>query len=242
VLGLGIVSEKFKSKTERREPLINESEKVDRMTQKIANPAPLGLLGFGVTTVLLNFVHNARLQPLDGMILSMGIFYGGLAQIIAGILEYRKGNTFGTVAFTSYGLFWLSFVGLNWLGVDTVARTGVMPFLGGTTPWTVSQEALMAYFLMWGIFTFGMFFGTLKTNRALQTVFMTLSILFFLLAIKSALLAYTSVTSADVSIQYFTRIIGAEGILTGASAIYLALAEVLNEAHGRTVIPIGQLI
>jgi hypothetical protein len=212
------------------------------MAQKIANPAPLGLLGFGVTTVLLNFVHNAQLHPLDGMILSMGIFYGGLAQIIAGILEYRKGNTFGTVAFTSYGLFWLSFVGLNWLGVDAVAGKYVMPFLNGTTPWTVSQEAVMAYFLMWGIFTFGMFFGTLKTNRALQTVFMTLSILFFLLAIKSALLAYTSMTSADLSIQWFTRIIGIEGIITGASAIYLALAEVLNEAHGRTVVPIGQLI
>lgn len=212
------------------------------MAQKIANPAPLGLLGFGVTTVLLNFVHNAQLHPLDGMILSMGIFYGGLAQIIAGVLEYRKGNTFGTVAFTSYGLFWLSFVGLNWLGVDAVAGKYVMPFLNGTTPWTVGQEALMAYFLMWGIFTFGMFFGTLKTNRALQTVFMTLSILFFLLAIKSALLAYTSMTVADVSIQWFTRIIGIEGIITGASAIYLALAEVLNEAHGRTVVPIGQLI
>ena len=212
------------------------------MAQKIANPAPLGLLGFGVTTVLLNFVHNAQLHPLDGMILSMGIFYGGLAQIIAGVLEYRKGNTFGTVAFTSYGLFWLSFVGLNWLGVDAVAGKYVMPFLNGTTPWTVGQEALMAYFLMWGIFTFGMFFGTLKTNRALQTVFMTLSILFFLLAIKSALLAYTSMTAADVSIQWFTRIIGIEGIITGASAIYLALAEVLNEAHGRTVVPIGQLI
>jgi succinate-acetate transporter protein len=210
------------------------------MTEKVANPAPLGLLGFGLTTVLLNFAHNAQLHPLDGMILGMGIFYGGIAQVIAGVLEYRKGNTFGTVAFTSYGLFWLSFVGLNWLGVEASANTGIWPFFGGHTPWIISQEALMAYFFLWGVFTFGMFFGTLKTNRALQVVFMSLAILFFLLAVKSGILAYTSFTSADL--ELFTRIIGIEGIITGASAIYLALAEVLNEAHGRTVIPIGQLI
>jgi len=208
------------------------------MSEKTANPAPLGLLGFGMTTVLLNFVHNARLSPVDGVILGMGIFYGGLAQIIAGLLEYRKGNTFGTVAFTSYGFFWLSFVGLNWLGVREVARQGVMPFLGGTTPWVVSQEAFAAYFFMWGLFTFAMLFGTLKVNRALQFVFMSLAILFFLLAAKSALLAYTQMTQTDL--EFFIRLIGAEGIVCGFSAVYLALAEVLNEAHGKTVLPIGQ--
>jgi len=208
------------------------------MSEKTANPAPLGLLGFGMTTVLLNFVHNARLSPVDGVILGMGIFYGGLAQIIAGLLEYRKGNTFGTVAFTSYRFFWLSFVGLNWLGVREVARQGVMPFLGGTTPWVVSQEAFAAYFFMWGLFTFAMLFGTLKVNRALQFVFMSLAILFFLLAAKSALLAYTQMTQTDL--EFFIRLIGAEGIVCGFSAVYLALAEVLNEAHGKTVLPIGQ--
>ena len=79
--------------------------------QKLANPAPLGLLGFGLTTVLLN-LHNAGLFPLDTMILAMGIAYGGLAQIIVGIMEFKKGNTFGTVAFSSYGLFWWSLVAL----------------------------------------------------------------------------------------------------------------------------------
>jgi succinate-acetate transporter protein len=215
------------------------------MTEKSANPAPLGLLGFGVTTILLNFIHNARLNQIDGVILGMGIFYGGLAQIIAGILEYKKGNTFGTVAFTSYGLFWLSFVAVNWLGSSLVAGSGIWPFsmygiavTGYSTPWLVSQEAFMAYFLMWGLFTFAMFFGTLKTNRALQAVFISLSILFFLLAIKSAVLAYyPSVFSADM-IDIFTRIIGIEGIICGASAVYLAIAEVLNEAHGKTVLPI----
>jgi len=209
------------------------------MSEKLANPAPLGLLGFGMTTVLLNFVHNARLGPVDAMILGMGIFYGGLAQIIAGILEYKKGNTFGTTAFTSYGLFWLSFVALNWLGLSDVARLGVMPFLGGATPWIVSQEAFAAYFFMWGLFTFAMFFGTLKANRSLQFVFMSLAILFFLLAVKSALLAYTSMTPTNL--ELFTRIIGSEGMICGFSAIYLALAEILNEAHGKTVLPIGQV-
>ena len=215
------------------------------MSEKTANPAPLGLLGFGMTTVLLNFVHNARLGSIDGMILGMGIFYGGLAQIIAGILEYKKGNTFGTTAFTSYGLFWLSFVALNWLGVANVASNGIWPFSaygpaisGYTTPWLVSPEASMAYFFMWGLFTLMMFFGTLKKNRALQFVFMSLAILFFLLAAKSALLAYTSMTATDETIQLFTRVIGIEGIICGLSAFYLALAEVLNEEHGKTVLPI----
>lgn len=207
------------------------------MSEKKANPAPLGLLGFGMTTVLLNFVHNARFGPIDGMILGMGIFYGGIAQIIAGIMEYKKGNTFGTVAFTSYGLFWLSFVGLNWLGVPSYAAIGIWPFFGGNTPWSIGQEAFAAYFFMWGLFTLMMFFGTLKKNRALQFVFASLATLFFLLAVKSAIIAYTSVTAADL--ELFTRIIGIEGIICGLSAFYLAMAEVLNEEHGRTVLPIG---
>jgi hypothetical protein len=89
---------------------------------------------------------------------------------------------------------------------------------------------------MWGLFTLLMFFGTLKTNRALQFVFMSLAILFFLLAAKSAVLAYTSITTADL--ELFTRVIGLEGIVCGFSAVYLAIAEVLNEAHGKTVLPI----
>ena len=82
-----------------------------KITDLTANPAPLGLMGFGMTTVLLN-IHNAGFYPMNAMILSMGIFYGGIAQVIAGIMEWKKGNTFGTTAFTSYGLFWLSLVGI----------------------------------------------------------------------------------------------------------------------------------
>lgn len=197
------------------------------MSEKKANPAPLGLLGFGATTILLNFVHNARLGPADVMILGMGIAYGGLAQVIAGIMEFKKGNTFGMVAFTSYGLFWWSYVFLN-----------ILPKAFGFA--SASNESVMAYFFVWGLFTFVMFFGTLKTNRALQVVFITLTILFFLLAIRFGLLAYTSMTTDDIAM--YTQIIGVEGILTGLSAFYLALAEVLNEVHGKTVLPIGQLI
>lgn len=200
------------------------------ITQKVANPGPLGLLGFGMTTILLNFVHNAMLGSVDAMILGMGLVYGGLAQVIAGVLEFRKGNTFGTVAFTSYGLFWWSYAFINLLPRSIF-------FAGYQSP---SNESMMAYFIMWGLFTLIMFFGTLKTNRTLQTVFMTLTILFFLLGIKSGLLAYTSLTASDL--ELFTRIIGIEGIVTGFSAFYLALAEVLNEVHGKTVLPIGQLI
>jgi len=196
------------------------------MSEKSANPTPLGLLGFGMTTVLLNFVHNFGLtSTVDSMILAMGLAYGGLAQVMAGIMEYKKGNTFGTVAFTSYGLFWWSFVALLLLPKQYF-------FFGVEGP---SDLALAAYFFMWGLFTFLMFFGTLKTNRALQFVFMSLAILFFLLAARSSLL-YTSLTSTDLGL--FTRIIGVEGIICGLSAVYLALAEVLNEIYEKTVLPV----
>jgi len=195
------------------------------MSEKTANPAPLGLLGFGMTTVLAQFVHNVRLGSVDGMILGMALAYGGLAQVIAGIMEYKKGNTFGTVAFTSYGLFWWSYAFLNMLPNN---------YFFGYFYQLPSSESLAAYFFMWGLFTFLMFFGTLKTNRASQFVFMSLAILFFLLAAKSAIIAYSPTTD----IALFTRIIGVEGVICGLSAVYLAIADVLNEAHGKTVLPI----
>jgi len=193
------------------------------MSEKLANPAPLGLLGFGLTTVLLN-LHNAGLYPLDTMILAMGLAYGGLAQVIVGTMEFKKGNTFGTVAFTSYGLFWWSLVLLLVLPKTTA-------FAGLTVP---TETAMAAYFFMWGLFTFAMFFGTLKKNRALQFVFMSLAILFFMLTIRD-------LTGNPMLFGTFTfnNLTGIEGTICGLSAVYLALAEVLNEAHGKTVLPIG---
>ena len=179
-----------------------------------ANPAPLGLLGFGITTVLLNF-HNAGFYELNTMILAMGIFYGGIAQIIAGMMEWKKNNTFGTTAFTSYGLFWLTLVALI-----------LMPSLGLGA--ATSKPAFAAYFFMWGLFTFVMFLGTLRLNRALQFVFLSLTILFFLLTARD----FTG--SAAIG-----TVAGYEGIICGLSAIYTGLAQVFNEVYKKVVAPLG---
>jgi succinate-acetate transporter protein len=185
-------------------------------SDRTGNPAPLGLMGFGMTTVLLN-LHNAGFFPLDSMILGMGIFYGGLAQVLAGIMEWKKGNTFAATAFTSYGMFWLSLVALV-----TLPKAG----LGLTGPG--KDFAMPAYLVMWGIFTAVLFIGTLRLNRALQVVFGSLTLLFALLAIGDA--------SGNEAIAKFA---GWVGIFCGASAIYTGLAQVLNEVYGKTVWPLG---
>lgn len=184
----------------------------------LANPAPLGLLGFGMTTVLLN-LHNAGIIDASslGMILAMGIFYGGLAQVIAGIMEFKKGNTFGATAFSSYGLFWWSLVGLI-----------LLPEMGYVDP--VGKGGMAAYFFMWGLFTFFMYISTLKKNRALQTVFFTLFVLFFMLVISEL-----------SGSEGFLKLTGFEGILCGFSAIYLAIAEVTNETYGQEILPVGEI-
>lgn len=185
-----------------------------RIVDTTANPAPLGLMGFGMTTVLLN-LHNAGIYSLGTMVLAMGVFYGGLAQIFAGWMEWKKGNTFGTTAFTSYGLFWLTLVFL---------------ILGKAHGWFAApaEGGMVAYLFMWGLFTFALWVATLKHNKALQTVFLTLFVLFWLLAIKDA------TGSATIGV-----IAGWEGLFCGLSAVYLALAQVINETYGKTVLPIG---
>ncbi|UTB31959.1 MAG: acetate uptake transporter [Methanobacterium sp. ERen5] len=176
-----------------------------------ANPAPLGLLGFGLTTVLLN-IHNAGFYPMSSMILAMGVAYGGIAQIMASWMEYKKGNTFGMVAFGSYGLFWWSFVLIL-----------ILPKLGlAAAP---DPAALASYLFMWGLFTLVMFIGTLKHNRGLQVVFISLAGLFFLL------------TAAELTGNpTLTMVAGYEGIFTGLSAVYVGLATVINETYKRDVL------
>src|SRR5512146_625449 len=137
-----------------------------KIADTTANPAPLGLLAFGMTTVLLN-MHNAGWFGMSSMILAMGIFYGGMAQIFAGWMEWKKGNTFGTTAFTSYGLLWLTLVFLI-----------VAPKFGWADAPT--KGSMVAYLFMWGLFTFCMWIATLKHPRALQVVFFTLFVLFWL--------------------------------------------------------------
>ncbi len=190
---------------------MSESTKIADTT---ANPAPLGLLGFGMTTVLLNLA-NAGIYNLGSMILAMGLFYGGLAQIFAGWMEWKKGNTFGLTAFTSYGLFW-----------ETLVFLILMPKLGWFN--AAGEGGMVAYLFMWGLFTFVMWIATLKHNKALQVVFFTLFILFWLLALGDA-------TGSSV----IKTIAGWEGIICGLSAIYLAFAQILNETFEKVMLPIG---
>ena len=180
----------------------------------IANPAPLGLFAFGLTTVLLN-IKNAGIIDLSSMILCMGIFYGGTAQVIAGYLEAKKNNTFGLTAFTSYGFFWLTLVGLI-----VLPKTGLMD--------KPNDAAMIAFLGGWGVFTLLLFFATLNINRALQVVFGSLTILFFLLAAAHA--------TKSEAIEHLA---GFEGIFCGLTAIYTGIAQIYNEVYGRVVLPIG---
>ena len=179
----------------------------------LANPAPLGLLGFGMTTILLNLA-NAGAFGFDTSILAMGIFFGGIAQIIAGLMEFRKGNTFGTTAFLSYGLFWETFVFII-----------ILPRLTGMP--AATGASLGYYLFFWGLFTLTMFVGTLRLSGALMAVFGTLWVLFFILAAGNF-------TGNATIIQ----IGGYEGILCGLTAGYAAMAQVLNEVYGRTLLPL----
>jgi hypothetical protein len=178
-------------------------------------------MGFGMTTVLLN-LHNAGLIDGSGlgMISSMGIFYGGLAQIFAGMWEIKRGNTLGATAFSSFGLFWISLVAIE-----------LFPVLGWFD--APSGNAMAAYLMMWGLFTALLTISTFKVNRALQVVFVTLTLLFFLLAVGKIV-----ATSDAVAGNIITTVAGYEGLFCGFSAIYLATAEVVNETYGKTILPV----
>lgn len=178
---------------------------------KIANPGPLGLLGFGMTTILLNLV-NVGLLELTIVVIAMGIAVGGLAQIVAGIFEFKKGNLFGATAFTAYGFFWLSFV---------IIKVGI-----GTIP-PADLTTMGFYLLLWGIFTLFMTIGTLTHNTITKLVFSSLTLLFFLLAIGD----FTNIAA-------FTIIGGAVGILCGLFAMYSAVATVVNNELGKDLLPL----
>jgi succinate-acetate transporter protein len=179
---------------------------------KLANPAPLGLFGFALTTWLLSLV-NAGLLPGTSvpLVLAMAFAYGGTAQFAAGLMEMATGNTFGFVAFCSYGAFWWSFA--------LFAK-----FFGDGVP----GAAVGWYLVIWGVFTFAMWIGTFAKNRALFLIFLSLTITFFLLGL-APLLGIASLTTVG---GYF-------GLLTAILAAYLGAAEIINEAHGKTVLPIG---
>ncbi|WP_412057976.1 acetate uptake transporter [Bartonella sp. DGB2] len=181
-------------------------------TQKFANPGPLGLSAFGLTTVLLN-VHNSGFFPLSTVIISMGIFYGGIAQVIAGIMAFRQGKTFPATAFTSFGFFWIGLVAI-WL----------LPTIGGVQ--AASGDFLAVYLGMWGIFAFCMTCALKGAPFMLKVVFVSLDLLFLFLVLGLTVNAS------------FIPIAGYVGLFCGASALYTGMAELVNEQHGRTVWPI----
>jgi uncharacterized protein len=179
---------------------------------KLANPAPLGLSGFALTTWMLSMV-NAGWFTGSGvpLVLASAFAFGGTAQFAAGLLEMPRGNTFGFVAFCSYGAFWWSFA----LLVQFYAASVPVGFVG-------------SWLLMWGVFTFYMWLASLALNRAVQSVFLALWITFFLLG-AADLFAMPALHAAG----------GYTGLVTAMLAFYLAAAEVINETHGRTILPIG---
>ena len=181
------------------------------------NPAPLGLLCFALTTILLS-MHNAGLFGLDAMILAMAVFYGGIGQVIAGIMEWRKNNTFATLAFVSYGFFWLSLAGII-----------VFPKLGlAEKP---SEVAMASDLGVWGLLSFVMFIATFRLNRALQVTFFVLVIAFALLSIGDL--------TGNAGLK---TLAGWIGIFLGFCAFYTGLAQVLNEVYGRIVWPLGPVV
>ncbi len=179
---------------------------------KLANPAPLGLFGFALTTWLLSMVNAGWLAGASvPLVLAMAFAYGGTAQFAAGLMEMAKGNTFGFVAFCSYGAFWLSFA----LFVEFFATV-------------VPAAAVGWYLLAWGAFTFARWIGTFALNRALFLIFLALWITFALLGFKDLL-----------GIPSLGTLGGYGGLITALIAAYLGAAEVINEAHGKTILPIG---
>jgi succinate-acetate transporter protein len=181
-------------------------------------------MGFGMTTVLLN-LHNAGIIDSSslGPIFSMGLFYGGFAQITAGLWEIKKGNTFAGLAFNSFGWFWITLVLIR-----VFPKLG---WFGDPTP-----LAMASYLIIWGIFTGIMTISTFKLNRVIQTIFITLTILFFLLGVGDIISTFNPPLSAII-----IRIAGFEGIFCGSTAIYLAGAELTNEVYGKKIFPIGEV-
>jgi hypothetical protein len=178
-----------------------------------ANPAPLGLSGFALATILLN-LHNSGLFGLDSAILALGLFFGGLVQMLVGLMEWRKNNMFGMVAFTSYGAFWISLVFLI-----------VMPLKGlGVAP---TAEA-MGYFLsIWGIFSLGLFVATLKMIKSMRVLFGSVVLLFGLLAV------------ADFTGSHTIKMIaGVEGVICGSIALYVAMAQLYIDVYKKPILPL----
>jgi hypothetical protein len=189
----------------------------DEQKAAFANPAPLGLIAFGLTTVILSLI-NAGVLPKGGepVVLPLAFAFGGLIQMLAGLMEFRTGNTFGTVAFLSYGAFWWWFA--------------LLVLLGGHGVLDLSQagSTIAATLIGWGVFTLYMWIATFRLAKALWLVFLTLWITFFLLGFGDLLGAHgLSVAGGWV------------GLVCGLLAMYTSFALVTNSTFGKTVLPLG---
>ncbi len=198
----------------------------------IADPAPLGLAAFGLTTLILSIVNagwfgNAAIVPLTSTTLSMAVAYGGLAQLIAGLWAFRRGNTFAATAFCSYGAFWFSFY--------LLVQNYLVPMIKGAPNAWLGWVGL--YLLAWGIFTAYMFIASLHGSKAVALVFLLLTLTFVVLAIGwFAGDVKTFAVDADAAIN----IGGYLGILTAIAALYGSFADVANGSFGRVVLPVGK--
>jgi len=192
--------------------MTNKQELV-RLVDTTTNPAAFGLCGFGMSTLLLN-LHNVGLFPLDSMIMAMGIFFGGIAQVMVGNMEAKKNNMFGMVAFGSYGFFWIILITLM-----------MIPKLGlGDAP---SPQAMGWFLTVWGIFSTGLFIATFKLTKMMRVLFGSVVVLFFLLAI------------ADFTGNSTIKLLaGIDGIFSGSFALFLALSMVINSTFNKEVIPL----
>ena len=190
-----------------------------------ANPAPLGLAGFGITTFVLSMV-NANLVGGKSLtvVLGLAFAYGGLAQLLAGMWEFRTGNTFGAVAFTSYGAFWISFY---------ILVTGQ---LGGLVTSAAAPAAVGLYLWAWAIFTGLMFLASLKQPLLVTIVFFALTVTFILLGI-----GWSGATIAQIGANSNSTIHigGWAGLVTAALALYTATGLVTHHQWGRYVLPLG---
>ncbi|MFY9304872.1 MAG: acetate uptake transporter [Rhodoluna sp.] len=181
--------------------------------EKTANPAVLGLLGYGMTTVLLSLA-NSGIIPFDGMIIAMALFFGGAAQTLVASMLFKLGDTFGVVAFGGYSFLWLSFGLIN---------------LGAFIEWwTVSSAAIGFYLIIWMIFTIFLVFASMVAPRVLTIILMLTVVLLGSLAIGNL--------TGNAALVTFG---GYEGILTGGLAMYMAFAVLLNEMWGKQVLPLG---
>jgi uncharacterized protein len=194
------------------------AQRVQFVPSPIADPGPLGLAAFALTTFVLSMFNSGLVS--DGgepVVFGLALAYGGLAQLLAGMWEFRTGNTFGAVAFTSYGAFWLSF----WAYVQ---------FYAADVPAKDAGHAVGLYLIAWGIFTTYMFIASLRTSAAVATVFLLLAVTFILLGIGDAG-AHTNITKAG----------GYVGLATALAAWYASFAAVINSTFGRTVMPVVPL-